>query len=65
MPGTRALANRVACNVAALQGAYTAVLEPSYVLRGRDARTVSGPGAQGSSSTGSPSAIGPGATIEP
>jgi fructose-bisphosphate aldolase, class I len=32
--GQRALANRVACNVAALQGRYTAVLEPSYVLAG-------------------------------
>ena len=32
--GQRALANRVACNVAALQGSYTAVLEPSYVLAG-------------------------------
>ncbi len=30
--GQRALANRVACNVAALQGSYTPVLEPSYVL---------------------------------
>jgi fructose-bisphosphate aldolase, class I len=30
--GQRALANRVACNVAALAGSYTAVLEPSYVL---------------------------------
>jgi len=30
--GQRALANRVACNVAALLGCYTAVLEPSYVL---------------------------------
>jgi fructose-bisphosphate aldolase class I len=60
--GQRALANRVACNVAALQGTYTAVLEPSYVLRGRD---TSGPGAQRSSSTGSPTATGPGSTIEP
>jgi len=25
-------ANRVACNVAALQGSYASVLEPSYVL---------------------------------
>ena len=32
--GQRALANRVACNVAALQGSYTAVLEPSYALAG-------------------------------
>ena len=32
--GQRALAHRVACNVAALQGRYTAVLEPSYVLAG-------------------------------
>jgi fructose-bisphosphate aldolase, class I len=32
--GQRALANRVACNVAALQGSYNAVLEPSYVLAG-------------------------------
>ncbi len=30
--GQRALANRVACNVAALAGSYTAILEPSYVL---------------------------------
>jgi fructose-bisphosphate aldolase, class I len=30
--GQRALANRVACNVAALQGSYTPALEPSYVL---------------------------------
>jgi fructose-bisphosphate aldolase class I len=30
--GQRALANRVACNVAALQGSYTSMLEPSYVL---------------------------------
>jgi len=30
--GQRALANRVACNVAALQGSYTPVLEPSYML---------------------------------
>jgi fructose-bisphosphate aldolase class I len=30
--GQRALANRVACNVAALQGCYTPMLEPSYVL---------------------------------
>jgi fructose-bisphosphate aldolase class I len=30
--GQRALANRVACNVAALQGSYTPTLEPSYVL---------------------------------
>jgi fructose-bisphosphate aldolase class I len=30
--GQRALANRVACNVAALQGSYTSVLEPGYVL---------------------------------
>jgi hypothetical protein len=28
----RALASRVACNVAALQGSYAPVLEPSYVL---------------------------------
>ena len=54
--GQRALANRVACNVAALQGHYTPALDPSYVLAGRP---------QGSSSPGSPSAIGPGATIEP
>jgi fructose-bisphosphate aldolase class I len=33
--GQRALAKRVACNVAALQGSYTSVLEPSYVLAGR------------------------------
>lgn len=33
--GQRALANRVACNVAALQGSYTSTLEPSYVLAGR------------------------------
>jgi fructose-bisphosphate aldolase class I len=32
--GQRALANRVACNVAALQGSYAAVLEPGYVLAG-------------------------------
>jgi fructose-bisphosphate aldolase class I len=32
--GQRALANRVACNVAALQGSYTPMLEPSYVLTG-------------------------------
>jgi fructose-bisphosphate aldolase class I len=32
--GQRALANRVACNVAALQGSYTPALEPSYVLAG-------------------------------
>jgi fructose-bisphosphate aldolase class I len=32
--GQRALANRVACNVAALQGSYAPVLEPSYVLAG-------------------------------
>lgn len=32
--GQRALAHRVACNVAALQGTYTAVLEPGYVLAG-------------------------------
>jgi fructose-bisphosphate aldolase, class I len=63
--GQRALANRVACNVAALQGTYTAVLEPGYVLCGRDARAVPGPGAQGSSSTGSPTATGPGSTVEP
>jgi fructose-bisphosphate aldolase, class I len=30
--GQRALANRVACNVAALQGSYTPLLEPAYVL---------------------------------
>lgn len=30
--GQRALANRVACNVAALQGNYLAALERSYVL---------------------------------
>ena len=30
--GQRALANRVACNVAALQGSYTPTLEPNYVL---------------------------------
>jgi fructose-bisphosphate aldolase, class I len=30
--GQRALANRVACNVAALQGSYTPVLETSYIL---------------------------------
>jgi fructose-bisphosphate aldolase, class I len=30
--GQRALANRVACNVAALAGSYTTVLEPNYVL---------------------------------
>jgi fructose-bisphosphate aldolase, class I len=30
--GQRALANRVACNVAALQGSYTSMLETSYVL---------------------------------
>src|SRR5260370_29896484 len=30
--GQRALANRVACNVAALQGSYTPLLEPRYVL---------------------------------
>ncbi len=30
--GQRALANRVACNVAALQGSYASVFEPSYVL---------------------------------
>ena len=30
--GQRALANRVACNVAALQGSYASVLEPSFVL---------------------------------
>jgi len=30
--GQRALANRVACNVAALHGSYTPILEPSYVL---------------------------------
>jgi fructose-bisphosphate aldolase class I len=30
--GQRALANRVACNVAALAGSYTTVLAPSYVL---------------------------------
>jgi fructose-bisphosphate aldolase, class I len=33
--GQRALAHRVACNVAALQGSYTSVLEPSYVLAER------------------------------
>jgi fructose-bisphosphate aldolase, class I len=33
--GQRALANRVACNVAALQGCYAPALEPSYVLAGR------------------------------
>jgi len=32
--GQRALASRVAGNVAALQGSYTPVLEPSYVLAG-------------------------------
>jgi hypothetical protein len=32
--GQRALANRVACNVAALQGSYAPVLEPGYVLAG-------------------------------
>ena len=32
--GQRALANRVACNVAALQGTYAPVLESSYVLAG-------------------------------
>jgi fructose-bisphosphate aldolase class I len=32
--GQRALANRVACNIAALQGSYTSTLEPSYVLTG-------------------------------
>jgi fructose-bisphosphate aldolase class I len=63
--GQRALANRVACNVAALQGTYTAVLEPGYVLYGRDARAAPGPGAQHSSSTGSPTATGPGTTAEP
>jgi fructose-bisphosphate aldolase, class I len=30
--GQRALANRIACNVAALAGCYTPVLAPSYVL---------------------------------
>ena len=30
--GQRALASRVACSVAALQGSYASVLEPSYVL---------------------------------
>lgn len=30
--GQRALANRVACNIAALRGRYTPVLEPGYVL---------------------------------
>jgi fructose-bisphosphate aldolase, class I len=30
--GQRALANRVACNVAALQGSYASMLAPSYVL---------------------------------
>jgi fructose-bisphosphate aldolase, class I len=30
--GQRALANRVACNIAALRGCYTPVLEPGYVL---------------------------------
>ena len=30
--GQQALANRIACNVAALQGSYTPSLEPSYVL---------------------------------
>jgi len=30
--GQRALANRVACNVAALQGSYSPVLETSYIL---------------------------------
>jgi hypothetical protein len=30
--GQHALANRVACNVAALQGSYASALEPSYVL---------------------------------
>ena len=30
--GQRALANRVACNIAALQGRYSPVLEPGYVL---------------------------------
>ena len=33
--GQRALAHRVACNVAALQGTYTSLLEPSYMLAGR------------------------------
>jgi fructose-bisphosphate aldolase, class I len=33
--GQRALANRVACNVAALQGSYNPVLEPGYMLAGR------------------------------
>ena len=32
--GQRALANRVACNVAALQGSYAPVLESSYALAG-------------------------------
>jgi len=59
--GQRALANRVACNVAALQGSYTAVLEPSYVLAGAGAAGT----VQGSSSTGSPTATGPGSTVEP
>ena len=30
--GQRSLASRVACSVAALQGSYAPVLEPSYVL---------------------------------
>jgi fructose-bisphosphate aldolase, class I len=30
--GQRALANRIACNVAALAGSYTPALAPSYVL---------------------------------
>jgi fructose-bisphosphate aldolase, class I len=30
--GQRALANRVACNIAALAGSYTTILEPNYVL---------------------------------
>jgi hypothetical protein len=30
--GPAGLANRVACNVAALQGSYASVLEPGYVL---------------------------------
>ena len=40
--GQRALANRVACNVAALRGCYVPVLEASYVLASACGRNVAG-----------------------
>jgi fructose-bisphosphate aldolase class I len=45
--GQRALAGRVACNIAALRGCYTPVLEPSYVLASGLGGRASGPAASG------------------